>query len=553
MTRTLSWLSGCSLVLAASMFSTGEANARPPCGHRGPHGHRDLQKTEICHHGHTLCVARPALAHHAAHGDALCACESLTSEVEDPISLATARAKLVGAEPGDQAGAALAGGDFDGDGVGDALIGAMGAGAAGAAYIVFGPFAGTIDLDAAGAIFVGEGPSDGAGSAVAAGDFDGDGTDDVLIGALSQDAVADDEGAAYVVYGPIPEGFTLDLRFADAKLTGEHADDSAGQAVASAGDVDGDGVDDLLVGAPGEDGVAAANGAAYLLYGPVAGTVSLAAADAKFQGTRMQDFAGRSVASAGDVDGDGFDDVLIGVQSDDTAANDAGAVALFLGPVNGTHPVTDADAFYTGEAAADLASVVAPAGDVDGDGLDDFLVGASGHDARGAGSGAAYLVYGADVSPGTHSLAGAGAKFMGEAAGDAAGVSVAGAGDLDGDGFDDVLVGAEGERTAGAYSGAAYVIFGPMSGAIGLEAAGRKYLGESVGSLAGGCVASIPDVDGDGLADALVGAGFESSGGGLAGAAYLVRIGPPMCPAAAAPPAPPPPPKRGCRRSGAEG
>ena len=107
-------------------------------------------------------------------------------------------------------------------------------------------------------------------------------------------------------------GGTISLGFADAKLTGEATYDYAGYSVSGAGDVNGDGWDDLLVGADGEDFGGTVAGAAYLVLGPVSGTVDLGASDAKLSGEAGGDYAGVSVSGAGDVDGDGSDDLLVG-------------------------------------------------------------------------------------------------------------------------------------------------------------------------------------------------------------------------------------------------
>jgi hypothetical protein len=219
-------------------------------------------------------------------------------------------------------------GDVNGDGKADALVGASGALVdgvpwSGAAYLVSGPLSGTIDLSAAHATFLGARGEEAGYAVSGAGDMDGDGTADVVIGAPGY-------GVTYLVLGPVSG--TIDLELADGFLVGEGPYDLAGNSVSDAGDVDADGHDDLLIGARDNASSLIDQGAAYLVLGPVTGTVDLAAADAKISGETWDDMPGYCVSGAGDVDADGHDDWLIGAGAMFERPS-SGAACTVLGPI----------------------------------------------------------------------------------------------------------------------------------------------------------------------------------------------------------------------------
>jgi hypothetical protein len=204
---------------------------------------------------------------------------------------------------------------------------AGGGASAGAVYLVLGPVSGIQSLSKADAKLVGEAEGDYAGNPVSSGDIDGDGVAEILVGAFGQDAGGSSAGAVYVVRGTA-SGLTS-LSAAEAKLVGAQADDGAGWSIAT-GDVDGEGVEALVVGAAGADTGGPAAGAVYVVRGPVAGTMQLAKADATIVGENDGDNAGYSLVT-GDVGGDGYTDLLIGATSEDTGGSGAGAVYLIPG------------------------------------------------------------------------------------------------------------------------------------------------------------------------------------------------------------------------------
>ena len=295
----------------------------------------------------------------------------------------------------------------------------------------------------------------------------------------------------------------LVLSKADAKLVGENALDRAGAFVAGAFDADDDGNVDLLIGAFENDEGGNDAGAAYLVLGPVSGTVDLSLSDAKLVGEEAEDSAGYGVSS-GDVDDDGHDDLFVGALANDEGGDDAGAAYLVLGPVSGTLDLSLADAKLVGGPSA-MVSAVSIA-DVNGDGRDDLLMGAPYDDLGGTDAGGVYVFQGPVA--GTIDVSLADGMLMGEAASDDAGFAVSGAGDVDGDGRDDVLVGAAGNAEGGSYAGAAYLVLGPSSGWLDLQFADAKLVGEDTNDWVGATnsLSSAGDVNDDGHADLLVGA-----------------------------------------------
>jgi hypothetical protein len=320
---------------------------------------------------------------------------------------------------------------------------------------------------------------------------------------------------------------TIDLLTeANIRVHGAAAKDLAGLAVAGAGDANGDGRSDVLVGARlADNNDRTDSGSAYLVFGQASPTLldlaSLGGAGYRIDGAGANHSAGLAVAGAGDVNGDGRADVLVGAPgADNNNRTFSGSAYLVFGKTDTTRidlaNIGGAGYRIDGAAAGDLAGIgVAGAGDVNGDGRADVVVGAFTADNNNRTfSGSAYLVFGkADTAAiDLASLGGAGYRIDGAAADDFAGRSVAGAGDVNGDGRADVLVGAaEADNNDRADSGSAYLVFGKTDTAAvdlaNIGSAGYRIDGATAGSRAG-VVAGAGDVNGDGRADVLVGALF---------------------------------------------
>ena len=437
-------------------------------------------------------------------------------ELWGEYSLADADAKLEGETHGIWAGWDVAGGvDVDGDGLDDLLVGApsewSNGVAAGAAYLIRPPLAGFQSLATADLKLLGESEWDHAGYTVAfAGDLDGDGAEDLLIGANTEGTAGQNAGATYLISSILSPGtHVLDEAF--AKLLGEQVDSYAGEAVSAAGDVDGDGSDDVLIGSFGR---------VYIVYGPVQGTFSLASADVVLESAAVIDSFGEKIAGGEDVDGDGHDDVLVGAPTDWSWGSSA---YLFTGPMNSVVDAVNAEAHYTAEDGDDLlGSSLTFGGDLDGDGISDIVVGAMWEDTGAFSGGAIYLVSAPADSPGEFQVDDVStAKLVGTREQEHAGYDLAVAGDVNGDGFNDLLVGASGYQVDGGL-GAAYLAYGPITEDTALSTTGARFVGEADWDDVGRSISS-GEVNGDGYSDLVISAkNHEAPEAPNAGAVYIV-------------------------------
>jgi len=373
---------------------------------------------------------------------------------------------------------------------------------------------------------------------LAQGDFNSDGIDDLLVGApkaSGPDNARNNAGEAYVILGSSDLGGTVDIskNHQDFTVIGAAPGDNLGFVVAS-GDVNGDGIDDILVGArfASDPETALTNaGEAYVIFGSpdLSGTVDTALGEQDFtvQGAKGGDFLGYALA-AGDVSGDGVDDIIVaapGADGPDNARSGAGEAYVVLGSpeLTGTIDVGQDQQNLTilGAVADDFLANFAASGDVNGDGIDDILLGthmADGPEGQRADGGVAYVIFGASELEGTIDLA-SGEGFLpiwGADASDWLGFVLTAA-DVDGDGVDDLLISArnaDGLDNSRNNAGEVYVIFGsaelPSKIDIAEQTQDVTIIGSDPNYLFGHSLAS-GDVNGDGLADGLVGAPAANS------------------------------------------
>lgn len=382
--------------------------------------------------------------------------------------------------------------DFNGDGYSDMVIGAPGntsstgqavlyLGAPGATYS--GAISGTMSRGAAG---------DGFGTSVAAGgDFNGDGFSDLLIGAPGNDATGTDAGRAYIYFGAAVATF---LGVPDVVLSISSAYAHFGQSVAFAGDVNGDGYSDVVVGAPDDDVGGVDSGRAYVYFGGAAG--ALDTPDGTINGDAIAGRVGSDVAAAGDINGDGFADVIVNRGNFLTPnLGDIGcSTRIYLGGAGGLDTTRSVVAFDGDFQVCALRA--ASAGDLDGDGRADLLLGINRQNGRSL----------LRLAAGSDSFDSASRELLPLSTGSL--ISLSPVADLNADGIGDVLV----NRDQGlAYLG------GEVNQEFSLSGITPATL------LAGGTLVSVGDVNGDGFDDALLG---DSSYMDDAGRALLYLGGP---------------------------
>ena len=461
---------------------------------------------------------------------------------------------ITGVALGDLAGDAVSTvGDINDDGIDDFIVGASSADPssgidAGQSYVIYGKAAGLSDIDLAnltasqGFKISGGTAGDASGNSVSdAGDVNGDGIADLIVGAVGADPFGrPGAGETYVIYGKTGGPGDIDLAaltpaqgFAIAGVTDYS---HSANTVRSAGDVNGDGVDDIILSAPSslyQNGTVEAE--AYVIYGKLGGPgdIDLATLTAA-QGFRLtNDSSTHFVSGIGDLNGDGFDDVAVGAGA---GVPGRGYVIFGQSSIPGVvdlRSLSGADGFQItpfDQFTESNGLVVSAAGDINGDGFEDLAVADA---EQGPYSGRTAVIYGKADGPGDIDLSALtpeqGFSVFGAAPYDSSGRSISSAGDVNGDGIDDLLIGAPNADPGGREdAGEAYLIFGKAGGLGDLNLAtltadaGLKISGAGTEDSTGASVKAAGDINGDGYADIIIGAPHFSSVTSENGQAHVI-------------------------------
>jgi len=380
------------------------------------------------------------------------------------------------------------------------------------------------------------------------GDLDLDGVTELAAGSPGDDQNGTDRGAVHILFLDKTGQTSSSIKLVDGQngFSGIlHDGDQFGSALAPLGDLDGDGVPDLVVGAPGDDGNGSDRGALWVLFLNRDGTVHYQQKIAELTGGFTSPLAdndqfGGAVASIGDLNGDGIPDLVVGASGDDDGSIDRGAVYILFMNVDGTvqaqQKISSSSGTFTGElhTGDHFGSAVAGVGDLDGDGVVDIAVGASGDDDGGTDRGAVWILF--MRSDGTVKRAQKISQISGQldallADGDHFGGALANVGDLNNDGRNELAVGASLSDDGGTDRGATYVLFLTKLGEVISSSKISQTAGNFPDALTDGeqfgqAVVGLGDLDGDGILDLAIGAGFDDDGGSDRGALWVLFMSP---------------------------
>ena len=345
-------------------------------------------------------------------------------------------------------------------------------------------------------------------SVATAGDINGDGFSDVIIGANEYDNGSTGEGAAFVYLGSAAGMSSV----AGWSAEGNQAFAYFGSSVSTAGDVNGDGYSDVIVGAPSFDNGQSREGSAFVYHGSASGLSAFSNWSA--EGNQIEAYFGNSVSSAGDVNGDGYSDVIVGADNFANEQVSEGAAFVYLGSASGLSLTSNWSA-EGNQAGAKFGVSVSTAGDVNGDGYSDVIVGAYLFDNGQSNEGGAYAFHG---SASGLSLA-SNWSAEGNQVSSYYGESVSTAGDVNGDGYSDVIVGSTWFYNGQHSEGAAFVYHGSASGLF--LSSNWSAEGNQTGVWFGYVVSSAGDVNGDGYSDIIVGAPFYHNGQSNEGRSFV--------------------------------
>ncbi|MCF0063966.1 FG-GAP-like repeat-containing protein [Dyadobacter chenwenxiniae] len=398
-------------------------------------------------------------------------------------------------QPNAKFGRAVEGlGDVNGDGFSDVIVGAplfdKGQFDEGAAFIYHGSAAG-INLLAANILESNQEKAQFGYCSAGAGDVNGDGYNDVLVGAYAYDKGHDNEGAVFVHLGSAV-GINNN---ASVVLEGNQINAQYGWSAATAGDVNGDGYSDIIVGSYLYDYGQTNEGAVFVYHGSAQGIKASAAI--RLESNQPEAKQGIAVACAGDVNGEGYSDVMIGIWQYDKGENNEGAVVIHHGSPNGLIS-SPASTLESNQADAGMGWSVKSAGDVNGDGYSDIITGANTYDTGQTDEGAAFVWLG--MADGLNKTYGTQLEMNQPEA--LFGSFISSAGDLNGDGYGDVAIAAFYYDSGQTSEGAVFIFHGS---AAGLDVVPNQILESNQEYASMGSTSSAGDINGDGYGDLIVG------------------------------------------------